>query len=595
MQLSQLFASFALLVASTGFAMADPSDNEKRAPGHKPQFHNSARHVAADPHVIWDAKSGQYYAYSTEGADPGYNFAIYSSPDLSTWHRHPGGVLKACRDADGNEIEDGQACWARDWYWAPETYHNEKTGWYFFFFAGRLREDLAKDHFRYSEFEEPSKLGVAVSRSPTGPFKEIESKPIDYYPFDPDYYDVNLIMDEKQMLPPQSLEEGHTAPKGTYIPHIDVNIFFDDDDKIYLYVSRNAYRNWNWDKTLGKYIEESNIIMVEMERDWWDDPTASTMPEIIASQKDIHAKDAPKLPCDILKYNGTGELGKPPRKDGWKTVISYGADPQDWENYHVDDYEKFDGEKKDRRWSEGSTLIKRTGKGGKPVYMLTYSANNFEASNYGVGFATAESPFGPFKKSANNPVLSQEPDGEYPIYSVGHGSIVASPPKRNWEDVGAQDVTLETPKGAELFYVHHGRNSTEIGRTIYTTRMEIHEGAIYFGSDDAISMSLTAMDQPLPKDTYPLKLEAKCSDKGGEKVYSVRVTSKTGAAFDLSEGTNRIVGKPGNVQPELMTAEKDDGSYTASFGEHKLKEVVYQRLSVDGSWKDVTARKVHCH
>ena len=218
-----------------------------------------------------------------------------------------------------------------------------------------------------------------------------------------------------------------------------------------------------------------------------------------------------------------------------------------------------------------------------------------EASNYGVGFATAESPFGPFKKSANNPVLSQEPDGEYPIYSVGHGSIVASPPKRNWEDVGAQDVTLETPKGAELFYVHHGRNSTEIGRTIYTTRMEIHEGAIYFGSDDAISMSLTAMDQPLPKDTYPLKLEAKCSDKGGEKVYSVRVTSKTGAAFDLSEGTNRIVGKPGNVQPELMTAEKDDGSYTASFGEHKLKEVVYQRLSVDGSWKDVTARKVHCH
>jgi hypothetical protein len=94
-----------------------------------------------------------------------------------------------------NRIEGGQACWARDWYWAPETYYNEKTGWYFFFFAGRLREDLTKDYFRYSDFEEPSKIGVAVSRSPTGPFREIESKPIDYYPFDPDYHDVNLIMD----------------------------------------------------------------------------------------------------------------------------------------------------------------------------------------------------------------------------------------------------------------------------------------------------------------------------------------------------------------------------------------------------------------
>ena len=25
---------------------------------------------------------------------------------------------------------------------------------------------------------------------------------------------------------------------------------------------------------------------------------------------------------------------------GWKTLISYNADPQEWENYHVDDYAK---------------------------------------------------------------------------------------------------------------------------------------------------------------------------------------------------------------------------------------------------------------
>ncbi|UZP35539.1 hypothetical protein NXS19_003355 [Fusarium pseudograminearum] len=532
-----------------------------------PQFHNSANHPGADPHVIYDSKTGQYFAYSTEGADPGSLFAIYSSPDLSTWHKHPGGVLKACYDDDMNRIEGGQACWARDWYWAPETYYNEKTGWYFFFFAGRLREDLAKDYFRYSDFEEPSKIGLAVSKSPIGPFREIKPKPIEYYPFDPDYYDVNLIMDEKQMRPPQALKEGKTAPKGTYIPTIDVNIFFDKDGKIYLYLSRNAYRNWNWDKKLGKYIEESNIIVVEMERDWWDDPKAMTMPEIIASQKDIHAKDAPKLPQNITSYNGTGEIGSPPRKDGWKTVISYGADPQDWENYHVDDYEKNNGTKKDRRWAE--------------------------ASNYGVGFATSKSPFGPFRKSTNNPILSQKPDAEIPIYSTGHGSIVASPAKNN-KKVGAQDVTLQTPPGSELFYVHHARNSTERDRSIYTTRMNIDQSAMYFGSDDAMSMTLTSLDQPLPKNTYPIHMDARCSKSKSTRQFRVKVTSHPGASFDILEGTNRVVALPGNKMATSIKADKLTGSFLMSFGSASVKELAYQRLSVGGSWSTVTKKKVTC-
>ncbi|MCP6302672.1 hypothetical protein NL450_27045, partial [Klebsiella pneumoniae] len=91
----------------------------------------------------------------------------------------------------------------------------------------------------------------------------------------------------------------------------------------------------------------------------------------------------------------------------------------EWENFHVNDYEKFNGTKKNRRWSEGSTLLRREGKDDKPVYLITYSGNNFEASNYGVGFATAESPLGPFHKSSRNPVLSQKPDAAIPIYSTG--------------------------------------------------------------------------------------------------------------------------------------------------------------------------------
>lgn len=558
-----------------------------------PQYHNAARHPAADPYVFYDSKSGQYFAYSTEGADNGYLFAVYNSPDLSTWHKQPGGVLRACYDDKMNRIQGGQACWARDWQWAPETYYNDETGWYFFFFAGRLREDMTKDHFRYSKFEEPSKIGVAVSRSPTGPFREIESKPIDWYPYDPHYHDVNLIMDDKQMLPPQTLAQGETAPKGTFIPTIDANVFFDDeDDRIYLYTSRNAYRNWNWDSKLGKYIEESNIIVVELERHWWDDPEASTMPEIIASQIDVNANVGPKLPCNITKYNGTGEIGRPPRKDGWKTVISYGADPQEWENFHVNDYKKFNGSKKDRRWSEGSTLITRSDDNGNPVYLITYSANNFEASNYGVGFATANSPFGPFHKSRQNPVLSQIPDGKTPIYSTGHGSIVASPPRHHDDEVGAQDVTRNTPEGSELFYVHHARNTTTNGRSLYSTRMTLNESAIYVGSDAAINMHLTPLDQALPKHTYPIQLKARCINN----MISVGVTSKPGASFDIKEGSNRIVGMPGDVQPTKVVDGEQSGTFEVEFSNNKaIGQLAYQRLNANGTWSTTAHSNVECN
>ncbi|KAK1979257.1 beta-xylosidase [Colletotrichum cereale] len=557
-------------------------------------FHNAALHAAADPYVFYDSESGQYYAYSSEGADEGFHFAIYVSPDLSTWHKHPGGALKACYDDQMKRLDGGQACWARDWYWAPETYYNERTGWYFFLFAGRLRKDLAKDHFRYSDFEEPSKLGIAVSRSPTGPFEEIESKPIGYYPFDPNYHDVNLIMDDKQMLPPDTHEKGMTAPKGTYIPTIDPNIFFDKDGRIYLYASRNAYRNWNWDDGRCKYIEESNIIVVEMDRAWWDDPFARTMPEVASSEINLHASDASELPSNITAYNGTGEIGSPPRKDGWKTVISYGADPQDWENFHVEDYMKFNGTKKDRRWSEGSTIITRIGTNGKPVYLLTYSANNYEASNYGVGYATSESPLGPFRKSSQNPVLAQTPDAEIPIYSTGHGSIVASPPSDTSAVFGAQNVTRQDLEGAELFYVHHARNDTTQARSIYTTRMVLNESAIYFGSNTVMSMSLTPLDQPLPKNTGPIQLDVGCSSsRNSGHQFVVRVSSQAGAPFDLTEKTNRVVALPDFIEATSTELDnRQDDAYVIKFSDDSVAGLAYQRLGVQGNWTTVARADV---
>ena len=55
------------------------------------------------------------WAYSTEGADDGWLFGIYTSPDMATWSKVPGGAIK-------NETESG--IWAQDWFWAPECYYN---------------------------------------------------------------------------------------------------------------------------------------------------------------------------------------------------------------------------------------------------------------------------------------------------------------------------------------------------------------------------------------------------------------------------------------------------------------------------------------
>ena len=56
----------------------------------------------------------------------------------------------------------------------------------------------------------------------------------------------------------------------------------------------------------------------------------------------------------------------------------YKMQPQVWENAHVYDYDASGGKRKNRRWSEGSTTIKRRDSAGNPVYFLTYSANKYD-------------------------------------------------------------------------------------------------------------------------------------------------------------------------------------------------------------------------
>lgn len=66
------------------------------------------------------------------------------------------------------------------------------------------------------------------------------------------------------------------------------------------------------------------------------------------------------------------------------------------------------------RINEGPFVIKQNNK-----YYMTYSANHFESPYYGVGYATSDSPKGPWTKYANNPILQKPKD----FLGVGHHSL----------------------------------------------------------------------------------------------------------------------------------------------------------------------------
>lgn len=197
-------------------------------------------------------------------------------------------------------------------------------------------------------------------------------------------------------------------------PIIDGNLWF-EDGKIYLYYSRCCYKNpvesevaqWARKEGLFKEIEESWVYGVQMKPDF------------------------------------SGVIGEPRLLLQPPKLMS---DQQaEWESRSVTSGEV------NRRWTEGSYLLKKN-----DVYYIMYSANFFGGKNYAVGYATSESPLGPFKKADNNPVLEK---------NVSQGGIVTG--------TGHNSVTI-APDGKSLLCVYHGRTSkTGQQRVVFIDRMDI--------------------------------------------------------------------------------------------------------------------------
>ena len=152
-----------------------------------------------------------------------------------------------------------------------------------------------------------------------------------------------------------------------------------------MFYSRCCYRNCIFDEEYQKFIEESNIVAVELDTSWWFDKEAKTMPTIKK---------------EYLSYNNNQ------RQDKFINIITYHNEKQAWENGHINDYDNNFGSKRNRRWSEGSTTFTKMLNGEK-VYCITYSCNNYQNALYGVGIAFSKNALGPYKKYEKNTIIHQ--------------------------------------------------------------------------------------------------------------------------------------------------------------------------------------------
>ena len=201
-------------------------------------------------------------------------------------------------------------------------------------------------------------------------------------------------------------------------PIIDADVFIDEDGSCYLYYSRCCY----------KHPVESEVALWAREQGWYEEIEESWVYGV-------------KLSPDFSGVEGEPVMLLCPPYEM--------SDSQaEWESRSVTCHEAG------RRWTEGSFLFKKDG-----VYVMMYSANFFGGENYALGYATAQSPLGPFTKSEDNPVLEKNTALGGTVTGVGHNSVTFS------------------PDGKQMYCVYHGRTTaTGDDRVVFIDRMFFEDG-----------------------------------------------------------------------------------------------------------------------
>lgn len=109
---------------------------------------------------------------------------------------------------------------------------------------------------------------------------------------------------------------------------------------------------------------------------------------------------------------------------GFKIMVQPMADPLTKKGeprrviHPTEPWEKVSGDV-----TEGPFLLKRKG-----LYYLMYSGTGADSPNYGIGYATAKSPLGPFTKYSGNPIARRGGT----VLGPGHHCVIAGPDDRLW-------------------------------------------------------------------------------------------------------------------------------------------------------------------
>lgn len=292
-------------------------------------------------------------------------------------------------------LEDGFACYSSDdlVHWHPEGQ----------VYRGNTPESWAVANFWAPEvYERNGKFYLFFSADwKENPEHELEN------------FRIGVAVADRPTGPFRELTDGPLFDPG--YPVIDGNVFTDEDGRSYLFFSRCCYKHpvesevadWAKEKGMFDEIEESWVYGVEIKPDF------------------------------------TGILGEPVLV--LRPPVRMDDRQAEWESRSVTSGEV------NRRWTEGSFTLKKGN-----TYYIMYSANFFGGKNYAVGYATADSPLGPYVKAANNPVLEK---------NVGKGGIVTG--------TGHNSVTWSRD-GKRMFCVYHGRTApTGEQRVVFIDPMEI--------------------------------------------------------------------------------------------------------------------------
>jgi len=98
------------------------------------------------------------------------------------------------------------------------------------------------------------------------------------------------------------------------------------------------------------------------------------------------------------------------------------------------------------RSNEGMTVLKNN-----RIYYMTYSGNHYADPDYGVGYATSDSPLGLWIKNKNNPILKK--DLSIGVSGPGHNSIVKSPDKKEWFIIYHSHADPNKPGGRRILNI----------------------------------------------------------------------------------------------------------------------------------------------